>query len=108
MPVADAGQWNINYVDEGSGPPVLLIHGLAGDHTAWAPQIAALKADYRVIAFDNPGSGGSAPVVRPTSMRELAESVLRLMDVLKIERAQVIGRSMGGAIGQQMALIAPD
>jgi pimeloyl-ACP methyl ester carboxylesterase len=107
MPIVDAGRWKINYVEEGSGVPVLLIHGLAGDHTAWTPQLDVLKAAYRVIAFDNPGSGKSSKVDAPTSMRELAEANLRLMDRLGIERAHVVGRSMGGAIGQQMALIAP-
>ena len=108
MPIIDAGRWNIHYVEEGQGPPLLLIHGLAGDHTAWAPQIAAFKARHRVVAFDNPGSGQSSTVDAPTSMQELAEATLRLMDALKIENAHVVGRSMGGAIAQQMALRAPE
>jgi 3-oxoadipate enol-lactonase len=108
MPTVDAGRWKLNYVEEGSGTPLLLIHGLAGDHTAWTPQIAAFKSQHRVIAFDNPGSGKSSNVDAPTSMREMAEATLRLMDALKVDNAHVVGRSMGGAIAQQMALIAPD
>lgn len=108
MPTVDAGRWTLHYVEEGRGTPLLLIHGLAGDHTAWTPQIAAFKSQHRVIAFDNPGSGRSSTVDAPTSMRELADATLRLMDALKIESAHVVGRSMGGAIAQQMALAAPD
>ena len=108
MPTIDAGRWTLHYVEEGRGPPLLLIHGLAGDHTAWTPQIAAFKSQHRVIAFDNPGSGRSSTVDAPTSMRELADATLRLMDALKIDSAHVVGRSMGGAVAQQMALAAPD
>ena len=42
MPVVNTGRFDINYIQEGDGEPVLLIHGLAGDHTAWLPQVAAL------------------------------------------------------------------
>lgn len=107
MPTIDTGRFTLHYVEEGSGPPVILIHGLAGDHTAWRPQIEALRAQYRVIAFDNPGAGRSSKVEQPTSMREIAEAVLQLMQKLGIERAHIVGRSMGGAIGQEMALQAP-
>lgn len=108
MPVVNTGRFDINYIEEGSGDPVLLIHGLAGDHTAWLPQVAALKDRYRVIAFDNPGSGDSSLVTEPTGTADLADATLGLMDQLGIEKAQVVGRSMGGAIAQHMALKAPD
>ena len=49
MPVVKTSRFEINYVDEGEGFPVILIHGLAGDHSAWRPQIEALKNDYRVL-----------------------------------------------------------
>ncbi|MBO22172.1 MAG: alpha/beta hydrolase [Rhodospirillaceae bacterium] len=108
MPVVNTGRFDINYIQEGDGEPVLLIHGLAGDHTAWLPQVAALKDRYRVIAFDNPGSGNSTTVAKPASTADLAEATLSLMDELGIDSAQVIGRSMGGAIAQHMALKAPE
>jgi 3-oxoadipate enol-lactonase len=108
MPIVDAHHWKLHYVEEGQGTPLLLIHGLAGDHTAWLPQLAAFKDRHRVIAFDNPGSGRSSPVTSPTSMQELAEASLRLMDALRIDSAHVVGRSMGGAVAQCMALASPD
>ena len=108
MPIVNTGRFDINYIEDGDGYPVVLIHGLAGDHTAWLPQVTALKDDYRVIAFDNPGSGDSSTVDDPASTADLADATLGLMDQLGIECAHVIGRSMGGAIAQHMALKAPD
>lgn len=108
MPIVNTGKFDINYIDEGDGYPLVLIHGLAGDHTAWLPQVAAWKDKYRVIAFDNPGSGDSSPVSEPASTADLADATLGLMDQLGIERAHVVGRSMGGAVAQHMALKAPD
>ena len=108
MPIVNTGRFDINYIEDGDGYPVVLIHGLAGDHTAWLPQVDALRGDYRVVAFDNPGSGDSSTVDDPASTADLADATLGLMDQLGIERAHVIGRSMGGAIAQHMALKAPD
>ena len=108
MPVVNTGRYDINYIEEGKGFPVLLIHGLAGDHTAWMPQLAAWKDKYRVIAFDNPGSGDSSLVSDPVGTADLADATLGLMDKLGIEKAHVVGRSMGGAVAQHMALKAPE
>tara|TARA_R110002110_G_scaffold395138_2_gene609562 strand:+ start:53669 stop:54469 length:801 start_codon:yes stop_codon:yes gene_type:complete len=108
MPIVNTGRFDINYIEEGSGEPVLLIHGLAGDHTAWLPQVAALKDRYRVIAFDNPGSGDSSLVSEPAGTADLADATLGLMDQLGIDAAQIVGRSMGGAVAQHMALKAPE
>lgn len=108
MPVVNAGPFDIHYIEAGDGYPVVLIHGLAGDHTAWLPQVAALKDAYRVIAFDNPGSGDSSLVSEPTSTADLADATLGLMDALGIDRAHIVGRSMGGAVAQHMALKAPE
>ena len=108
MPSIDTGRFKLHYVEEGDGFPVVLIHGLAGDHRAWMPQIGALKGDYRVVAFDNPGSGASSDVDAPATTEDLARATLSLMDGLGIDRAHVIGRSMGGSIAQHMALLAPE
>ena len=108
MPVVSTGRFDINYIEEGEGFPVLLIHGLAGDHTAWLPQVAAWKDRYRVIAFDNPGSGDSSLVGEPAGTADLADATLGLMDRLGIEKAHVVGRSMGGAVAQHMALKSPE
>ena len=104
---ATVGRYRLRYVDEGSGPAVVLVHGLAGDLTAWDAQIDLLRPHFRVIAFDNRGAGGSTQVDEPVSTWDLAGDALALMDFLGIAHAQVVGRSMGGAIAQHMALTAP-
>lgn len=108
MPFASVGEYEIYYVDEGSGFPVVLIHGLAGDHAAWAAPMKSWTRDHRVIAFDNRGAGRSTQVDEPISTEDMAGDTLALMDRLGVERAHVIGRSMGGAIAQHMALRAPE
>lgn len=108
MPKVNCGRFDVNYIEDGDGFPVVLIHGLAGDHTAWLPQIDMFKDRYRVVAMDNPGSGDSSPVDSPTSTEELADTMIALMDNLGIEKAHVVGRSLGGLIGQHMMLRAPD
>lgn len=104
---ATVGRYQLRYLDTGTGPAVVLIHGLAGDHTAWLAQIEALSRNYRVIAFDNRGAGGSTQIDEPVSTQDLAQDTLGLMAHCGIERAHVVGRSMGGAVAQHMALLAP-
>jgi pimeloyl-ACP methyl ester carboxylesterase len=108
LPVAQVGSYEIHYVDEGSGFPVVLIHGLAGDHTAWAAPMQSWSRDHRVLAFDNRGAGQSTQVDEPISTEDMARDTLALMDQTGIERAHVVGRSMGGAIAQHMALMRPE
>jgi len=104
---ANLGRYTLRYLDVGQGTPVVLIHGLAGDHGAWLAQIEALGRDCRVIAFDNRGAGASTQVDEPVTTADLADDTLRLMDILNIPAAHVVGRSMGGAVAQHMALRAP-
>lgn len=105
---APVGRYKLRYLEVGTGTPVVLIHGLAGDYTAWLAQIEVLSKTHRVIAFDNRGAGRSTQVDEPVTTGELAADTLQLMDHCKVERAHVVGRSMGGAIAQHMALLAPD
>lgn len=109
LPLKDApiGRYQLRYADVGAGTPVVLIHGLAGDHTAWLAQVEVLRATHRVIAFDNRGAGASTQVDEPVSTQDLARDTLALMDHCGVERAHVVGRSMGGAVAQHMALLAP-
>jgi 3-oxoadipate enol-lactonase len=108
LPFAQVGPYEINYVEKGDGFPVVLIHGLAGDHAAWDAPMDTWSRDHRVIAFDNRGAGESTQVDEPISTEDMARDTLALMDQVGIERAHVVGRSMGGAIAQHMALMAPD
>jgi pimeloyl-ACP methyl ester carboxylesterase len=67
-----------------------------------------LRENYRVIAFDNRGAGLSTQVDEPISTTELAHDTIGLMETLNVTNAQIVGRSMGGAVAQIMALERPD
>ena len=105
---ATIGSFKIRYLDVGTGPTVVLIHGLAGDYLGWQAQIELLKPKYRVIAFDNRGAGASTQIDEPLTLNDLALDTLGLMDHVGANTAHVVGRSMGGAIAQFMALNAPE
>ncbi len=105
---APIGRYRLRYLDIGSGTPVVLIHGLAGDYTAWLAQVELMRATHRVIAFDNRGAGQSSQVDEAISTQDLARDALALMDHCGIARAHVVGRSMGGAVAQHMALLAAE
>ena len=107
MPKARVNGIDVNYVEAGSGDPVLLIMGFGGDHLAWAFQTPVFAQKYRVIAFDNRGAGQSDVPDIPYTTRMMAEDAVGLLDHLKIERAHVIGVSMGGMIAQELALNHP-
>lgn len=92
----------------GKGTPVVLIGGLAGDARAWARQIEILAKSYQVLAFDNRGTGRSDCPDLPYTTKLFAEDTVGLMDALNLPSAHVIGRSMGGAIAQEMAIHFPD
>jgi pimeloyl-ACP methyl ester carboxylesterase len=106
---AQVGDVELYYEDYGEGVPVVLIHGLAGDCSAWQPQIARLKQHYRLIAFDNRGAGRSSAPDYPYTTRHFADDTVALLDELGVtEPVHFIGRSMGGAIAQEIALGYPD
>ena len=109
MSLATVGDVELYYEVYGEGPPVVLIHGLAGDSSAWQAQIARLELDYRVIALDNRGAGRSSAPDYPYTTRHFADDTVGLLDVLGVtEPTHLIGRSMGGAIAQEIALGYPD
>jgi len=96
------------YQDVGDGEPLVLIMGFGGDTTAWALQMADFPARHRVIAFDNRGVGRSDAPDHPYTTRMMAGDALGLMDALGVDRAHVLGVSMGGMIAQELALARPD
>ena len=109
---------SIAYVDappaDGPGDPILLIHGFASNHTVnWANTLwfkTLNHAGFRVIAFDNRGHGESEKLYRPEDYHSdrMAEDARRLLDHLGIERADVMGYSMGARITAHLALMAPE
>lgn len=102
----------IHYTDEGEGPPVMLIHGFAVQADLnWRRNglIDAIKKEFRVIALDLRGHGlSSKPYNADAYGIEMAEDVIRLMDHLGIEKAHVVGYSLGGFITLKLATIHPE
>ena len=93
----------------GEGPDVLLLHGLGGAKSSFFDAAAALSRRYRVHALDLPGFGASSkPATAPYTARWFAETVLAAMDELAIERAHVVGNSMGGRIAIELGLRNPE
>jgi pimeloyl-ACP methyl ester carboxylesterase len=94
----------------GAGPDVLLLHGLGGTKSSFFDTAAALSRDgYRVHALDFPGFGGSSkPATAPYTARWFAETVVGTMDALEIDRAHIVGNSMGGRVALEVGMRAPD
>jgi pimeloyl-ACP methyl ester carboxylesterase len=107
MPKVRLQDISMYYVEAGQGEPLVLIMGLGADHLAWALQFPAFAERYRVVAFDNRGAGQTDAPDHPYSTRVMAQDTVGLMDALGIERAHVLGVSMGGMIAQEIALNHP-
>lgn len=96
------------YVKVGSGPALLLLHGLACDHTTWAPVIRQLAKHYTVIAPDFLGHGQSAKPRGDYSVPAYANGMRDLMTVLGIDKVTVVGHSFGGGVAMQFAYQFPE
>jgi len=96
------------YVKVGSGPALLLLHGLGCDHTTWAPVISALARRYTVIAPDLLGHGRSAKPRADYSVGGYANGMRDLLTVLGIDRVTVVGHSFGGGVAMQFAYQFPE
>jgi pimeloyl-ACP methyl ester carboxylesterase len=108
MAIAKAGEINLEYFTEGSGPPLLLVMGFAGSAYTWGqPFIEALKRSFTVTRFSNRGTGGSDRPDAQTTIRMMADDTVALLDALGIERPHVMGISMGGYIAQELAINYP-
>jgi 3-oxoadipate enol-lactonase len=100
---------SVNYTLDGpaGAPVVTLSHSLAADLTMWDPQLKALTAKYRVLRYDTRGHGGSDAPAGAYTLAQLAEDAKVLLAALGIARTHWVGLSMGGMIGQTLALSSP-
>ena len=96
------------YRTTGDGPPLLMIMGTSGSYGLWGDLVPVLAESHRVVVYDARGLGGSSRGSARISMAQLADDALALMDALSIERADVIGWSLGSATAQELALAAPE
>ena len=100
------GRW-MNLVDIGEGPVLLFVHGLSGCWQNWLENIPYFAHGHRVIAVDLPGFGQSEMPGEPISISGYAATIEALMQELGIDTAQIIGNSMGGFVGAELAIGAP-
>src|SRR3954454_6037297 len=98
----------MNFVEAGSGPVLLLIHGMAGTCANWESVIEPLAIDNTVIAPDFPGHGASAPGGGDYSLGALTRSLRDLMLTLGHERATLVGHSLGGGVAMQFTYQFPE
>ena len=97
----------VNVLDIGEGTAVVFLHGLSGCWQNWLENIPPLAADHRVIALDLPGFGESPMPADAISVSAYARLVVELLDELGVNDATIIGNSMGGFIGCEMAIRFP-
>jgi len=92
----------------GSGDPLVLIHGLGYARWGWEPVVGGLAERFELILFDNRGIGASDIPPGPYTTAEMAEDVVGVMDEAGLERAHVLGTSLGGMVAQELALSHPE
>ncbi len=97
----------VRYVRKGSGPPVVLLHGFASSLYTWKDVLPALAAGHDVVAIDLPGFGGSS-IPRPLQAASYPGVVLAVMDRLGLDRATVVGNSLGGSVAVAVAGERPE
>jgi Predicted hydrolases or acyltransferases (alpha/beta hydrolase superfamily) len=107
MPHVRVNDLQLFYVEQGRGEAVVFIPGLGGDHHLWHRQLPAFAQHFRTIALDPRGAGQSDKPDLPYTIEEMADDVAGLLEALGIERAHVVGASMGGFIAQMFALRHP-
>lgn len=101
---------SLHYGLEGDlqGPTVTLSHSLGAHSGIWDPQRPVLQERFQVLRYDTRGHGSSGTPAGPYRLRDLADDVCGLLDALQIERTHFVGISMGGMIGQLLALEHPE
>ncbi|MEM7339946.1 MAG: alpha/beta hydrolase [Actinomycetota bacterium] len=108
MPVANINGQTITYADSGGdGPAVLFSHGFLMDHTMFDAQVEALAGDYRCIAWDERGFGGT-PATEPFTYWDSADDAVGLLDHLGVDQAVFVGMSQGGFLSLRAALAHPE
>jgi len=98
----------LSYVDSGSGPVVLFIHGILGSQRQWAHLVDKIDGDHRVVVPDLFGHGDSAKPTGDYSLSAHAATLRDLLDHLEIERVTLVGHSLGGGIAMQFFYLFPD
>jgi pimeloyl-ACP methyl ester carboxylesterase len=100
---------SISVAEAGSGPPILLLHGLGATKVSFLPTVAALAGPFRTIAVDLPGFGDSVKPIRAAyDPAYFARVMVALLDALELEQADLVGNSMGGRVALEIGLRYPE
>ncbi|HEX6513180.1 MAG TPA: alpha/beta fold hydrolase [Chloroflexota bacterium] len=102
MPHAEVNGFRIHYERGGSGPLLVLLHGIGSNARSWAHQLQGLADEYDVVAWDMRGYGTSSDPAEAYTMRDVANDLAGLLDHLGFEKAHVGGLSMGGVVAQEL------
>jgi len=108
MPWTEVGSTDIHYVEAGSGPPLVFLHGFGSCGEAWHQQAAAFAADFRVIAYDSVNHGHSSNSPRDEAEPDRADELDGFLAALGIERPILAGNSMGALTALRWAVRNPD
>ena len=102
--------YSLGYEEAGTGgaTPILFLHGVGSDKSAWRPQLEYFGRERRALAFDYPGYGDSDPAPEGTTRDDYAAAILSAMHELGIERAHVCGLSLGGVVAIALYHAAPE
>ncbi len=103
MPFAKINELDLYYEIHGSGEPIVFISGFSTHHMTWLSCVERLENHYQLILFDNRGAGQTTAPPPPYTIETMAEDTILLMDHLGINRAHMVGSSMGTAIVQTIA-----
>ena len=105
---ADSAGVRIAFEERGEGAPLLLVHGLGYGRWGWGPAVEPLAEHARVLLFDNRGIGESDVPPGPYAARTLAGDAVAVLDAAGVERADVVGTSLGGMVAQVVATDFPE
>jgi len=108
MPKIGVNGVEFYYELKGNGEPIVLISGYTGDHLNWSHIAARLAKRFRVLTFDNQGTGQTTDDGAPLSIEAMADNTVVLAKELGLTKFHVAGQSMGGSIVQMIALNHPD
>jgi pimeloyl-ACP methyl ester carboxylesterase len=107
MSYADVNGLSLHYEEHGAGEPLILLHGGIGAGEMFGAILPALAAGRRVVTVDLQGHGGTADIDRPLRPELMADDIAALLDHLGLERADVMGYSLGGLVALRTAIQHP-